>query len=118
MSNIYAIVCGTLETLGYPVSEHGTYGKEETLPESFVTYQLIDSPNSSYADNRPTSQTTRVQVNVYSKRPAIKQGADAALKAVLLPAGFLRVSGRDLPFDAATGHYGFTSDYRYYDMEE
>jgi hypothetical protein len=82
-----------------------------------VTYQVIDQPNNSHADNRPTSTTSRIQISIYSRRPAITQGADATLKAALLPAGFLRVTGRQLPIDPKTGHYGYTSDYRFYESE-
>lgn len=115
MIDIYAHIFDTLSALGYPVREHGTYAPNEKLPNTHVTYQVIDSLNNSHADNEPTSQTTRVQVNLYSQDPAIKQGADATLKGVMLPAGFLRVGGRDLPFDQKTGHYGYTCDYRFYD---
>lgn len=118
MTNIYALVNDTLKTLGHPVREQGTYKATDTLPETHVTYQLIDSPNNSHADNTPTSQTTWIQVALYSKKPALKQVADAAIKAAMLPAGFLRVGGRDLPFNAATGHYAYACDYRFYDMEE
>ncbi len=118
MINIYALVNDTLKTLGYPVREQGTYKPTDTQPETHVTYQLIDSPNNSHADNQPTSQTTRVQVTLYSKKPALKQGADTAFKSVMLPAGFMRVGGRDLPFNAATGHYAYTCDYRFHEMEE
>lgn len=115
MTNIYAAIFGALETLGYPVHEHGTYAPDESLPETFVTYQIIDSPNNSFADNEATSQTTRVQVNLYSRDPEIKQGADGMIKSVMLPVGFLRVGGRDLPYSIQTGHYGYTCDYRFYD---
>lgn len=118
MTDVYALVYNTLSAIGYPVREQGTYAPDAKLPDTHVTYQVIDSPNNSHADNKPTSQTTRVQVTLYSKKPALKQGADAAIKAVMLPAGFLRVGGRDLPFDKGTGHYAFTCDYRIYQLEE
>ncbi len=114
MTNIYELIYDTLVLLDYPVREHGTYAENDKLPETFVTYQIIDSPNNSFADNQPTSQTIRVQVNLYSKRPSIKQGADTVLKNIMLPVGFMRVGGRDLPYDLKTGHYGYTCDYRYY----
>lgn len=115
MTNIYSFVYDTLLLMGYPVREQGTYAPNAKLPETHVTYQIIDSPNNSHADNVPTSQTTRVQVTLYSRKPDIKQGADAAFKAVMLPAGFMRVGGRDLPYAQSTGHYAYTSDYRFYD---
>lgn len=117
MTDIYALIYDTLLQLGYPVREQGTYGEDDKLPATHVTYQIIDSPNNSHADNLPTSQTTRIQVTLYSKKPALKQGADQAIKAVMLPAGFLRVGGRDLPYNEKTGHYAYTCDYRFYDNE-
>ena len=98
--------------MGYEVRQHGTYAEGEQLPNTFVTYQLIDSPNASHADNRPTSTTYRVQVNLYSRDPELVQGADVAFRAALIPAGYMRAGGRGLPYNTATGHYGFTSDYR------
>lgn len=118
MTDIYALVYSTLGALNHTVREHGTFAPNTTLPETFVTYQIIDSPNNSHADNLPTSQTSRIQVTLYSKKPSLKQGADKAIKAVMLPAGFLRVGGWDLPYDAGTGHYAYTCDYRYYDDTE
>ena len=118
MINIYELIYSTLEQLGHDVREQGTYAEDETLPESFTTYQLIDDSPARHADNKPTSLVWRVQVALYSKRPAIKQNASEAIKAVMLAAGFMRVGGRDLPFSEATGHYGYTCDYRFYEMEE
>ena len=117
MINIYELTFDRLSLLGYPVKEQGTYSADDTLPETFATYQIIDSPNNTHADNQPTSTTHRVQTVLYSKDPAIVQGADAALKGVMLPAKFMRAGGRPLPFSQNTGHYAYTSDYRYYDME-
>ncbi|MDP4095472.1 hypothetical protein OIN60_01525 [Paenibacillus sp. P96] len=116
MTNMYALIYDTLLQLGYPVREQGTYAEGEVLPETFVTYQVIDTPDVSHADNLPTAWTVRIQVALYSKKPAIKQGAEAAIRDVMLPADFMRIGGRDLPYSQATGHYAYTCDYRYYDQ--
>ncbi|WP_375104943.1 hypothetical protein ACDZ28_13625 [Paenibacillus sp. RS8] len=118
MINIYELTCSTLEQLGHDVREQGSYAPNAKLPESFVTYQVIDDSPAGHADNKPTSLVWRIQVSLYSKRPAIKQGASETIKAVMLETGFMRVGGRDLPFLEATGHYGYTCDYRFYEMEE
>ncbi|MFK7692859.1 hypothetical protein [Paenibacillus sp. HJGM_3] len=118
MSDIYSLLADTLSGIGYPVREQGTFADENKLPETFITYFVVDTPNNSHADNLPTSRTTRAQITLYSKKPALKQGADASIKAVMLPAGFLRVGGRDLPYNPKTGHYAYTCDYRYYELEE
>ena len=117
MSNIYKKIYDTLITLGYPVREQGTYGEDEVLPETMITYQLIDEPDSAHYENIPVGKIARFQVAFYSKDPTKKQSADSVLRSVLLPLGFLRVSGRDLPFNKETNHYGYTSDYRYFETE-
>jgi len=117
VADIYKKIYDALDALGYPVREQGTYALGETLPETHITYQIIGQPNITHYDNAPASTTTRVQISLYSKKPAIKQAADTTLKAVMLPAGFRRASGRDLPFDQKTRHYGYTSDYKYHEME-
>lgn len=118
LDNIYKIIYDTLAPLGYITKEQGTFPKETVLPETYITYFLIDSPNTSHADNKPTSTTSRIQLVLYSKKPSLKQNADKLLMSVMLPGGFLRVGGRDLPFNADTGHYARTCDYRYYEEEE
>jgi len=110
-------VCDTLSTLGYPVREQGTYAEGDMLPETHVTYQILYQPNGSHADNAPTSTISGVQVTLYSKDPAIVQSADDSIKAVMIPAGFMRAGGRPLPFDKETGHYSYASTYNLYEME-
>lgn len=117
MINIFELVTDTLSPLGYPVREQGSYGPNAKLPETLITYQLIASDNETHADNMPTSTTYRVQVALYSTRPGIVQAAEQTIRPVMLAAGFMRASGRSLPTDRDTGHYGYVTDYNYYDME-
>ena len=118
LANIYEHIYNTLAPLGYPVKEQGSYGPGAALPETFITYQVIDAPNNTHYDNLPASTTSRIQLAIYSARPDIKQSGDSLLKSVMLPAGFLRVSGRDLPFDREVKKYGYTSDYKFYESED
>ena len=118
LDNIYKIIYDTLSPLGYPVKEQGMYPLNGTLPETYITYFIVDSPNTSHADNKPRNTTTRIQLVLYTQKPSIKQDADKILKSVMLIGGFLRVGGRDLPFNQSTGHYAYTCDYRYFEEEE
>ena len=118
LTNVYEKTYTTLQAIGYPAREQGSFASTETLPETFVTYQVLDQRDRSHADGWPTSMTSSVQVALYSKRPALVQQADATLKAVMIPAGFLRSGGRNLPLDAQTRHYGYVSTYNFYDSEE
>ncbi len=117
MGNVFKVISDALKEAGYPVSEQGSYSPDEVLPDTFITYLILDSPNTSHADNLPTSTTWLVQLALYSKQPLIVQSAEDTFKGLLLPSGFLRVSGRSLPFNSLTGHYGWTCDYRYYESE-
>lgn len=118
MLNIYGAVTNALESLGYPIDEQGSYSNGERLPETFITYQILGSPNNSYADNLPTSTTWRVQIALYSNHPTIIQSADQTIKNKMLSAGFSRVTGRGIPFDKETNRYGYAIDYTRYEMEE
>ena len=117
MSNIYKTIYDALSSLGYPVREQGTYAADEVLPVTMITYQLIDEPDSAHYENLPFGKITRFQIAFYAKDPSKKQSADGLLRSVMIPAGFLRASGRDLPFNSDTGHYGYISDYRFYETE-
>ncbi len=117
-STINATLYTALNTLGYTVREQGSFGATETLPTTFITYQVIAVGDINHFDNAPNLYTTRVQVALYSTDPAITQAADATLWTPLKAAGFMRLSGgRQLPFDAASGHYGYTRDYRLLERE-
>lgn len=117
MDNIYSIVYNTLTALGYEVVEEGSYGDSDTQPDTYITYFTVDSPNTGYADNLPTGCEPRIQFKINTTDPEIKQNADKLFKSVMLPAGFTRVGGRDLPFNSTTQHYCYTCDYRYYIQE-
>lgn len=112
MTNIYNKITTTLTSLGYTIREQGTYGSSENLPTTLITYLIVDAPNETHYDNEPNSTTYRVQVTLYSKTPSIVQGANDSIKNLMIPAGFLRQSGRSLPYDAKTGHYAWTQDYK------
>lgn len=115
--NIYEIIYNTLTPLGCEVKEEGSYEPNAVLPDTYITYFIVDSPNTGYADNLPTGYEPRIQLKINTTDPEIKQNADILFRSVMLPVGFTRVGGRDLPFDSDTGHYSYTCDYRLYIQE-
>ena len=42
-----------LNPLGYEVKLQGSYAEPEPLPETFITYFILDSPDGSYYDDQP-----------------------------------------------------------------
>lgn len=118
MSNIFEKITTALAPLGYIIREQGTFKSGETLPETFITYFIVDSPSGTHYDNVSHSETFRVQVTMYSKKPSIIQSSNKNIKNLMVPKGFMRISGKSLPYDITTGHYAWTQDYKYFDMEE
>lgn len=113
----YSILCAALAPAGYPVREQGSYGADETLPETHITYDMMGESDGAYYDNQASMNTSTFRVFFYSKKPALVQGAKDTLKSVLLPAGFLKGVGRRLPFDPSTGHYGYVCEYKLNERE-
>lgn len=116
--NIYDIIGAALGNSGYTFREQGSFMADEPLPETFITYQVIDKEDVAHACNLPYASSARVQMTLYSTDPEIVQSADRTLKSILLPAGFTRFTGRGLPYMADTGHYGYTCDYKYLIQED
>lgn len=114
--NIYKIIGAVLDVSGYTYRQQGSFTADERLPDNFITYQVIDKEDVAHAKNTPYVSVARVQMALYSTDPAIVQKADEILKGIL--PGFLRGSGRDLPFMVDTGHYGYTCDYTYLIQED
>jgi hypothetical protein len=100
------------------VVEQGSYGEGDTLPDTFVTYQILNQAGGSYADNTSTSMISQVQVALYSGDPDVTQSADTIIRSVMRPAGYLREAGRNLPLDPATRLYGYVCTYNYYELED
>lgn len=115
--NIYAKVASVLDNSGYVYRQQGGFLGTGSLPDTFLTYQVIAKEDIAHAGNVPYGSQARVQFTLYSTDPEIVQSADETLKSILLPAGFTRLTGKDLPYAADTGHYGYTCDYKYF-MEE
>lgn len=115
--SIYKRISDALATLELPYQEQGTMNKD-TLPATFLTYQLLYKGDVSHADNLPTASSALVQIALYSTDPSIKQSAEGTISEVMFTAGFTRAGGRDLPYDGDTGHYGYACDFRYHEAEE
>jgi hypothetical protein len=114
LTDIHKLVNDTLEASGYPVAQQGSYGEKETLPDTHITYMMMPDRPAYYVNNVPKDHMDWVQAAIYSTDPAITQAGRATLDGLMLPAGFTRKGGRDLPLDKSTGQYGYTCDYGYF----
>lgn len=79
-----------------------------TLPNAYITHQLINSPPEQHADNAETERSNIVQITLWDKAglPSTAN-VDAAMKA----AGFIKRDVRQIPQDDKTHHYGMAIEY-------
>lgn len=102
----------TLKGLGYPVFLHGTLGENEPFPDTFLTYQTVDSPDAFPFDNEPTYTAWEYTVIVYSNDRQTLEETAAAARVALKASGFIpQGKGRDIPSDEPT-HTGWLCDFK------
>jgi len=78
------------------------------LPDTFVVYQLINSPPEQHADNAEAARSYLVQVTTYSRSGLVSlPDVDSAM----LSTGFEKVAARQLP--KTEEHHGLACDYIY-----
>lgn len=111
MTTIFERVSNALTTLS-PAVPFALAPYKGTLPDTYIVYQLIDSPPEQHADDAETQRSYQVQVTVWSKSGlASLPGIDA----VMIAAGFSKSNVRQLPQDRESGHYGLATDYVYFE---
>ncbi len=115
MTTIFERVEAALGTINPAVPfAMAPYKSTGTLPDQYVTHQLIDSPPEQHADNRETARSYLVQVTIWSKSGLVSiPNVDAAMTS----AGFQKSNWRQLPQDLETGHYGLAKNYIYSEQE-
>ncbi len=98
-----------------PAVPYALHPYKGALPETFITYQLLDSSPEQAADNLETERSYLVQVNCWSVDGVVVL---PNVEPALLAAGFRKGSSRQIPQDQATGHYGLATDYSYSETKE
>lgn len=99
-----------LEPLGFEVRLQGSYAEDEPLPESFITYFIVDSPDGTFYEDGPLLTYIRIQVVLYSKKMSILTALPQQIFVACRNAGFIRDSrGRDLGFEG--DHYGWIMNF-------
>lgn len=110
MTTIFERVATALNTLSPVPFALAPYKSAVALPDTFIAYQLIDSPPEAHADNVETARSYLIQVSIFSRAGLVSlPDVDTAMTA----AGFQKGNWRQLPPDPATGHFGLAKDYMY-----
>jgi len=106
-----------LKTEGYEVSLQGSYGENEPLPESFITYFIVDSNDRSFYDDSPKLSDYRIQIVFYSKKVELIKTIPDLIYQHLKAAGFVRTGkGRDISYNVE--HYAWQIDYLFTERNE
>jgi len=112
MSSIWEITEDALDGLSLPLAANTLIvATGADLPDQFLTYQMISDPPAQHADNLESLRTYRMQVSVYSRSGMAS--LPAQVEAAMLAAGFMRMEGRDLPYNQQTRHFGVALDFSY-----
>lgn len=114
MTTIFERVETALGTVS-PAISFASAPYKGTLPNAYVTHQLINSPAEQHADGEETERSYTMQLNFWDKAgiPSTTN-VDAAMKA----ADFMKSNVRQLPQDPQTHHYGLAVEYVYLETQE
>lgn len=115
MTSIFARTETALGTITPAVAFALAPYKAASLPDVYMTHQLIVSPPEQHADDGETARSYLVQVTIWSRSGlASLPNVDAAMTA----AGFMKADERQLPQDDESGHYGLAKDFVYLEEKE
>jgi hypothetical protein len=110
MSSIWETTKAALDSLGIPVAANvNILASGSTLPDQYLVYQLIADAPAQHADNSETLRSQLVQVSFYSRSGLAT--VPAQVESAMLAAGFTRVGGREIPYNAQTRHFGIALDF-------
>jgi len=110
VTTIFERIKSAMDTLSPSVPHALAPYKGATLPDTYVVYQLLPSGAEQHADGAETERSYLVQVTVWSKSGLISL---PNVDSVMIAAGFMKSSERQLPQDKETFHYGLAIDYLY-----
>lgn len=109
MTTIFQRVETALATIS-PAVSFALAPYEGTLPNAYITHQLLFSPAAQHADDAETERVYTVQITMWDKAG---MPSEASVDAAMIAAGFLKGNVRQLPKDAQTHHYGLAIEYSY-----
>ncbi len=93
----------TLEPLGYPIRQQGSFKKFEPYPDSFFTFWNNSADGAQYYDNADNATVWDFDLNFYSNDPALVNGTLLEAKKLLRTQGFIVAgAGYDVASDEET----------------
>lgn len=114
IKEIKDLLIDTLTPLGYGTPRlQGSYREDESYPESFITFFIVDSPELAFYNNKSNSTAFYLDVNFYSSDPDLVNTVPGAISEKLEQVGFIKQGkGTDLVSDYPT-HTGWNLGFIY-----
>ena len=114
MTTIFQRVDAALSTIS-PAVPHSTAPYKGSLPDAYITHQLINSPPEQHADNVETERSYTIQITMWDKANI---PSESSVDTAMLAAGFMKGDVRQLPQDPQTHHFGLAIEYFYLETKE
>jgi hypothetical protein len=113
MIDIWTVTRTALSGLGLPTAANQLIvATGADRPDAYLVYQQISDPAAQHADDRETIRRYRMQVTYYGRTGLAGM---PNIEGAMIAAGFTRLAGRELPYNAETRHFGFAFDFNYLD---
>ncbi|MEE0840760.1 MAG: hypothetical protein U0L72_09515 [Acutalibacteraceae bacterium] len=91
--------------------------KRGKMPDTFIIYFLVSDTPLFSADGRERSSQPRIQVSLYYRDISVMKDIPEQIVAVFNTAGFRRSATGRIPYQQNTGHYGWRSDFTFYEKK-
>lgn len=114
MTTIFQRVETALSTIS-PAVPHSAAPYKGSLPDAYITHQLINSPPELHADNAEVERSCTIQISIWDKAGI---PSESSVDAAMLAAGFMKGDVRQVPQDPQTRHYGLAIEYIYLETKE
>jgi len=90
-------------------------GDATQLPDTYITYFMVDDLGKSWSDNKEKLRSIRIQVSLYYRKKEITLTIPDKIEAAFIAANFMRIGAGTIPYQSDTGHYGWRCDFRYFE---
>lgn len=115
---IKEILLNTLEKLNYSIYQQGTIALDAEYPDSFITFEIVDSQEKEIFDNKSNATEWTISVIFYSVDPLLVQSEGVNIYNTLKNAGFIpQGKGADILSDEPT-HTGWVNEYLYLERND
>lgn len=85
------------------------------LPDTYIVYFLVSEPSALSVEGREKSSIPKVQFSLFFRDKSIVKSIPEKIIAAVTAVGFCRSNTGRIPRKNDTGHYGWRSDFVFYE---